>query len=121
MSIALREELEKACGTNKVEFISVKALREIVTISSVSQYLELSKLPQLSSPDKDKHRYYRGIAEIVVAKLFKIFAILVKSDLNRYIHMLILEDIDDEKFPIGEKYYLPIESEHDLKKIREYQ
>ena len=51
----------------------------------------------------------------------KMFAVLVKCDLNDYIDMLTEERMSDEMFPIDDKSNLPIQDKHHLEEIRKCQ
>ena len=108
----LRRRLEAAC--RRGGFISIAALHQIVNERAVNQYLlhSASILPYIS---------HASLSESILRDARKMFAVLVKCDLGRYVGMLTQGRMSDDKFPIHDKSNLPIPNDHDLKKIRECQ
>lgn len=107
----LREQLVEACHSGS-GFVSVAALHKLVDETAVNQYLDSINLTPSTSR--------APLSQSIVQGARKMFAILVKCRLNRYVHMLMEDTMTVQRLPIDDQSNLPIQPEH-LEEIQECQ
>ena len=104
-------QLVEACRSDS-GFVSVAALRRLVDETAVNQYLDSINLKPSTFP--------APLSQSIVHRARKMFAILVKCRLSHYVHMLMEDTMIDERFPIDDKFNLPIQPAH-LEEIQDCQ